>query len=74
MYKKFFYSSKKPKPTKYSTKLTNIVPGNNQHGHSARHRSEQTEQLTEKDNIFLEPLEEFMLMTPLWQEMIAEKF
>lgn len=50
------------------------MPGNNQHGHSARHRSEQTEQLTEKDNIFLEPLEEFMLMTPLWQEMIAEKF
>lgn len=53
---------------------TNIVPGSNHHGHYAQHRSQQTEQLTEKDNIFLEPLDEFMLMTLLWQEMIAEKF
>lgn len=53
---------------------TNIVPGRNQHGHCAQHRSQHTEKLTEKDNIFLEPLDEFLLMTSHWQETIAEKF
>lgn len=74
-YKKLFYVSKTPnQQRKHLTKLTNIVPGSNQQGHCAQHRSQQTDQLTEKDNIFFGPLDEFMLMTPLWQEMTAEKF